>query len=397
MAVRPDGLLRLPAHHLWARVDDELFVLDPALGSLHVLSTSAGHIYATIDGTRTTTAVIHALMSELGEPDQRLAVDVRQAIDTMAEQGLLIVDDPSSSTAGLPPLRVVADTPHDVRSIDVPTGAEGDLGARRAGAAVVRVLSNVPAVSALLREPLALLPPAATSEPVDSIVSVTDPGDDGPFEIREGYGAFASAESVDDAAEAVLAACNRAATTVPSHAVRLHAGVAALGDRAVVICGDSGSGKSSLTAALVRAGWGYLTDEVAIVEPGTWEVTPYPKWIDLSASSLGLLGLDTVPVIGPSGHKSHLPPSAIGGVGERCAVAAIVLLDAAGGDQVPPVRELTSRDAMLAILGNVFATTWDEPTGLQAVADLCTAATTVQLGRTSLDEMVSIVRSALEW
>lgn len=394
--MRPDGLLRVSEHHLSAQIDGELFVLDPGSGRLHVLSSSAGRVYGAVDGTRTATDVVDALSAELGAPGDRFEGDIRRALAAMAEQRLLVVDDPSSWAAGLPRVRVGPDPPHDVRTVEGPMAVD-DLGTRRAGAAVIRVVSNAPAVSGLLLEPLALLPHASPSAAVDSVISVTDPGDDGPYEIREGHTAFASAVSADEAADAVLAACNQAATTVPSHTVRLHGGVVAFGDRAVVICGESGSGKSSLTAALVRAGWSYLTDEVAIVEPGTWEVTPYPKWVDLSASSLQLIGLDAAAAIGPSGPKFHLPPSAVGTVGERSAVVAIVLLDDSDADQVPNVRELDGRDATLTMLSNVFATTWDDPNGLQAVADLCSAALVVQLARSTLDEMVSLVRALVEW
>ena len=36
----------------------------------------------------------------------------------------------------------------------------------------------------------------------------------------------------------------------------------------------AGSGKSSLTAALVHSGLGYYSDEVALIEPGTFLVCP---------------------------------------------------------------------------------------------------------------------------
>jgi len=34
-----------------------------------------------------------------------------------------------------------------------------------------------------------------------------------------------------------------------------------------VLPAPSGSGKTTLTAGLVAAGWGYLTDELAILDP----------------------------------------------------------------------------------------------------------------------------------
>lgn len=51
----------------------------------------------------------------------------------------------------------------------------------------------------------------------------------------------------------------------------LHASAVQIGDRAVVLMGPSGSGKSSLAAALSRRGHVYLTDDVAVIDTETPE------------------------------------------------------------------------------------------------------------------------------
>ena len=65
-----------------------------------------------------------------------------------------------------------------------------------------------------------------------------------------------------------------------SHLV-VHAGAASLGDRAVVLPGDPDAGKSTLTVALVSAGFAYLSDEAAAVDLATGLVCPYPRAIAL--------------------------------------------------------------------------------------------------------------------
>jgi hypothetical protein len=47
------------------------------------------------------------------------------------------------------------------------------------------------------------------------------------------------------------------------HVTPLHASCIALNDRAVVLCGDSGAGKTSLAYACARRGWHYLADDAA--------------------------------------------------------------------------------------------------------------------------------------
>ena len=56
----------------------------------------------------------------------------------------------------------------------------------------------------------------------------------------------------------------------------LHSGVVAKGDSCILLPAAAGSGKSSLTAALTNAGFAYLSDEVALVEPGTFRVPAVP-------------------------------------------------------------------------------------------------------------------------
>jgi hypothetical protein len=61
----------------------------------------------------------------------------------------------------------------------------------------------------------------------------------------------------------------------PDH-VFVHAGVVGVGDRAIVLPGRSFAGKTTLVAALVRAGAGYWSDEYAVLD-GDGLVHPYPK------------------------------------------------------------------------------------------------------------------------
>ena len=52
-------------------------------------------------------------------------------------------------------------------------------------------------------------------------------------------------------------------TLTALHVTPLHASCIALNDRAVVLCGDSGAGKTSLAYACARRGWQYLADDAA--------------------------------------------------------------------------------------------------------------------------------------
>jgi hypothetical protein len=56
----------------------------------------------------------------------------------------------------------------------------------------------------------------------------------------------------------------------------LHAGAMSLNHRAILLCGPSGNGKSTLVDELLRWDWSYLSDEVAPIDPICAEVLPFP-------------------------------------------------------------------------------------------------------------------------
>ena len=71
--------------------------------------------------------------------------------------------------------------------------------------------------------------------------------------------------------------------------MEIHAGVVSDGDSCVLLPGAPGSGKSTLTAALVASGYQYLSDEVALLQEHTLNVRPLPLALTVKAGSLPLL------------------------------------------------------------------------------------------------------------
>ena len=62
--------------------------------------------------------------------------------------------------------------------------------------------------------------------------------------------------------------------------VPVHAAAVARDGRALVLCGPSNSGKSTLSAWLTHRGWAFLTDEVALLDltdPSDVQVRPFPR------------------------------------------------------------------------------------------------------------------------
>ncbi len=69
----------------------------------------------------------------------------------------------------------------------------------------------------------------------------------------------------------------------------IHAGVVGTGGRCVLLPAAAGSGKSSLTAALVHRGYRYLSDEVALIKPNTFLVPPVPLAVCLKSTGWNVM------------------------------------------------------------------------------------------------------------
>lgn len=177
--------------------------------------------------------------------------------------------------------------------------------------------------------------------------------------------------------------------------LRFHAGAVERDGRVVVIGGLSGAGKSSLTAALVRAGWCYLTDEVVVVDPQTWQVAPYPRPFDLDGTSCATLGIGDADFdVGRA--KAKVLPARMGEVSEGGRVALVVLLTT----EVPsndhedlsvPVETMPAPEAVMAMVGLTFGPTFDDADALEQLASLCTTVPVLRMTRRPLDAMVTAV------
>ena len=86
----------------------------------------------------------------------------------------------------------------------------------------------------------------------------------------------ASATRLSSLGPLVKAALWSAAVNAHDFLLDLHAGVVGREGRCILLPAPAGSGKSSLTAALTHSGLGYYSDEVALIERETFQVSPVP-------------------------------------------------------------------------------------------------------------------------
>jgi hypothetical protein len=104
---------------------------------------------------------------------------------------------------------------------------------------------------------------------------------------------------------------NRQAIDSTPDRVLVHASAAVAGDVAILFPGPMGAGKSTLVAALVREGLGYLTDEVVALDPVTGLVRPYPKYLSLGGALAHLVPEPPAAVRHFVGDQSLVPPDGL--------------------------------------------------------------------------------------
>jgi hypothetical protein len=69
----------------------------------------------------------------------------------------------------------------------------------------------------------------------------------------------------------------------------IHGSGLARPDGALILAGRSGSGKTTMAAALMAAGWDYMSDDTILLAPGTLEAIPVPYSLSIKQGSWSLL------------------------------------------------------------------------------------------------------------
>jgi len=435
---------------------DVHLVLDTQLEKCHVLNASASAVWMAIDGTSNVEAIVERIGSsiplvsteptESTEPADAVerhsqldaSVLVSRTLEELQTIGLVSLEDRTAGVSSSQSTAVPVGIVHDgrwARYVERLFAQRSDtitLGPWSLGTMTLRVLTDVPELAAEIERVFASMPEPdpephhRPGERDECVVMITRGLAAGGANIRLYIDGKRIRRGMirERALDLVMTRLNLLAIDRAREAILLHAGAVELNGTVVVIAGSSGRGKSTLTAALVRSGLGYLTDELVIIEPSTNQVRPYPKALDLAATSLDLLDVPPEGVF-PS-DKFRVSPSSLGEVSSGGQLSLIVILDESverplaesstdfghgaggiSGETRPstPDRsadpdggrmvELDRLEALAALLPNVFAQTYRDPMSLQHLADLCHDVRVVRLDRQPPAVMVGIIHDLL--
>ena len=402
-----------------AIIDAETLVLDRSLARCHVLNASSSAIWQFMGGDLTIGGMIEDVTSETDLDREEIIPIVTAAIRGFADAGLIKVIDRTAEPVDHRDSE--PDSSSRENAQDRNASAEGELGAAQIARGirwrriVSSTLDRIPgltvhgpwqfgdvratiatdnaAVGAYLEHILLGLRVDGSEQEERATVRIhivrrRSEGQELVSSYFDGQPA-ARRSSPADSIEVTLQELNLLATTRTSGAVLLHAGAVEFDGRVVVVTGESGRGKSTLTAALVQAGGGYLTDELVIIDPEDLNVRPYPKPLDLDPNSLELLGLP--PDDGFVVAKRHVSPTELGAISLGGRLAGVLIL----GPDPTTIAEFDPAQGVTELLPNVFAATHDSPRSMEMLAKISTSVPIFALPRSTPGDFVGSVKEQL--
>ena len=281
MPIRRAGLLV-------ATLGDEVVVHDPAASRSWRLNRTAGIILDRCDGRTDVAQVVTELAAAFGVDPGQVGRQVTTALGSFAADGL--VPGPDGDDAAPPGRTGTArggpdETPGGEDRTDAPSRSGGRTW-RRALDVAVSVESDEPRCAAEVERVFGSLPTDVGGEaaggPATRLAYRLRVDDGATIDIQLDGRSVGGANSVAAALSYAQWHLNQEVIAHSSDRALLHAGaVRRPGGGLVVLPGQTNAGKSTLTAGLVRAGWGYLTDELVGITPGTGEAGGYRKALSL--------------------------------------------------------------------------------------------------------------------
>ncbi len=171
----------------------------------------------------------------------------------------------------------------------------------------------------------------------------------------------------------------------------MHAAAAARDGCAVLLPAPMENGKTTTVTGLLRAGYSYLTDEAAALDPTTLRLTAYPKPLTIDRGSWPLFP-DLRPDGPERGGSWWVPAERIrAGCTLPGADLGLVVMPAYRRDEPTELRPLGQSESVLRLAESCFAFMSDGARNLAVLADLVRRVPVYELTIGDLDSAVAAI------
>lgn len=180
--------------------------------------------------------------------------------------------------------------------------------------------------------------------------------------------------------------------------VLLHAAAAVKYEITVVLAAPMENGKTTTVTGLVRAGFGYLTDETVAIDPESFAVTAYPKALTIDQGSWPLFPDLRVPPIGPADASWYVTAERVrpGAQLAEAGPPGVLVFPAYRNGARTELTPMTDSEATLELARSTFRFEDAAERNLRTLARMCRAADAYRLDIGDLDEAVSLVANLVD-
>ena len=222
-----------------------------------------------------------------------------------------------------------------------------------------------------------------------------------PYSLFFGSELIAQTHSEAFAIETLLWHLNATTIERADPYVVLHAGGVSLDNAGIIISGPSGAGKTTLTAALVCAGFSYLTDEALAIDPTTGLLQPYPKALTIQRGSWELLPDLRPPPSDLSPRTWHVAPedirpNAVAGPATPTVVLLPIRERLGKGGDAAGMAEVKRSEAALQLVQHRFGLSSSATQALPVLADVLARCACFRLSTIDLGRAVQSVRELMQ-
>lgn len=175
----------------------------------------------------------------------------------------------------------------------------------------------------------------------------------------------------------------------------LHAAVVEYQGKTALISAPSGTGKSTLTFALLHSGFNYLSDELAPVELNPLRVHPYPHALCLKAAPPEPYRLPVETL--DAGRTLHVPPSVLPckTITDPQTLNAIFFIRREGAAGGAELKKLGDAEVVARLYTNSLNALAHAGDGLDAAVRIAECVPGYELDSTNLGAAMDAIRSAL--